>query len=248
MAHWAELDENNRVIRVTVGSNDEPDEGYGWLIANLGGRWVQTSYNASVNGFREKFAGPGDYYDESGDRFRVFYEEQIGTAHQFGMEFSYGRGAFIPEEDPDLVGILNYVNGLAFIDAPIIDAGAGIGNTSCVIATFTARTVNAVEPQEASVYWLNHNVLTNNVPLVNVVHSSIEQFNAIPFSLLFSNNMSDPDIHPMEQAIANYANSNAVNGSVVIVRSLFNNATTLASMYPDWTIEDTVGSFTVFSR
>ena len=38
MAHWAELDENNVVLRVLVGSNDEPDEGYGWLIENLGGR------------------------------------------------------------------------------------------------------------------------------------------------------------------------------------------------------------------
>jgi hypothetical protein len=30
MAHWAELDDNNLVIRVTVGDNDDPndDEGY----------------------------------------------------------------------------------------------------------------------------------------------------------------------------------------------------------------------------
>ena len=66
MAHWAELDENNIVLRVTVGSNDEPDEGYGWLIENLGGRWVQTSYNAN---FRKKFAGVGDTYREDGDVF-----------------------------------------------------------------------------------------------------------------------------------------------------------------------------------
>lgn len=66
MAHWAELDENNVVIRVTVGSNDDPDEGYGWLIENLGGRWVQTSYNGN---FRKKFAGIGDIYHEDGDVF-----------------------------------------------------------------------------------------------------------------------------------------------------------------------------------
>ena len=46
MAHFAELDENNIVIRVTVGSNDDSDEGYQWLIDNLGGRWIKTSYNA----------------------------------------------------------------------------------------------------------------------------------------------------------------------------------------------------------
>jgi hypothetical protein len=45
MAHWAELDENNIVLRVTVGDNKEPDEGYQWLIENLGGTWVKTSYN-----------------------------------------------------------------------------------------------------------------------------------------------------------------------------------------------------------
>ncbi len=69
MAHWAELDENNTVIRVTVGDNNDPagDEGYSWLITRLGGRWVQTSYNAN---FRGKFAGIGDKYDEQND---VFY-------------------------------------------------------------------------------------------------------------------------------------------------------------------------------
>jgi hypothetical protein len=37
MAHWAELDENNVVIRVTVGDNNDPagDEGYQWLLNNL---------------------------------------------------------------------------------------------------------------------------------------------------------------------------------------------------------------------
>lgn len=66
MAHWAKLDENNKVLQVTVGDNNEPDEGYQWLIDNLGGRWVKTSYNAN---FRGKFAGIGDIYDEVNDVF-----------------------------------------------------------------------------------------------------------------------------------------------------------------------------------
>ena len=47
MSHWAELDKNNIVIRVTVGDNNDPagDEGYQWLINNLGGTWIKTSYN-----------------------------------------------------------------------------------------------------------------------------------------------------------------------------------------------------------
>jgi hypothetical protein len=69
MSYWAEIDENNIVIRVTVGNNDEPDEGYQWLIDNLGGRWIKTSYNASVNGFRKHYAGIGYTYLEDKDVF-----------------------------------------------------------------------------------------------------------------------------------------------------------------------------------
>lgn len=66
MAHWAELDENNIVLRVTVGDNNDPDEGYQWLVDNLGGRWVQTSYNGNI---RKNFAGIGYTYDETRDAF-----------------------------------------------------------------------------------------------------------------------------------------------------------------------------------
>jgi hypothetical protein len=66
MAHWAELDESNIVIRILVGSNDDADEGYKWLIDNLGGRWVQTSYN---NRIRYNFAGIGYTYDPIDDAF-----------------------------------------------------------------------------------------------------------------------------------------------------------------------------------
>jgi hypothetical protein len=66
MAHWAEVNENNIVLRVVVTSNDLPDEGESWLVSRLGGTWVQTSYNAS---FRGKFAGVGDLYDADLDEF-----------------------------------------------------------------------------------------------------------------------------------------------------------------------------------
>lgn len=76
MAHWAELDENNIVLRVTVGDNNDPDEGYQWLIDNLGGRWVRTSYNTfggiHLQGgtpFRKNYAGIGFKYDEELDAF-----------------------------------------------------------------------------------------------------------------------------------------------------------------------------------
>ena len=85
MAHWAELDENNIVTRVLVGDNNDPagDEGYQWLIDNLGGTWVKTSYNAiggkrrnpdtgemtEEPGFRKNYAGIGYSYDAGRDAF-----------------------------------------------------------------------------------------------------------------------------------------------------------------------------------
>jgi hypothetical protein len=68
MASWAELDENNKVIRVLRGDNNDPngDEGYQWLIDNLGGTWIQTSYSGT---FRHNFAGIGYTYDAEADAF-----------------------------------------------------------------------------------------------------------------------------------------------------------------------------------
>lgn len=68
MSHWAELDSNNKVIRVVVGDNNDPagDEGYQWLIDNLGGIWVKTSYNGNI---RYNYAGIGYLYDEVADAF-----------------------------------------------------------------------------------------------------------------------------------------------------------------------------------
>lgn len=76
MAHWAEIDQNNIVLRVLVGDNNDPDEGYQWLIDNLGGRWIKTSYNTregihTEDGtpLRFRYAGIGSIYDEQRDVF-----------------------------------------------------------------------------------------------------------------------------------------------------------------------------------
>jgi hypothetical protein len=78
MAHWAEIDETNKVIRVLVGDNDDPagDEGYQWLIDNLGGTWIKTSYNTKggvhTDGgtpLRKNYAGIGSIYDPIRDAF-----------------------------------------------------------------------------------------------------------------------------------------------------------------------------------
>ena len=71
MSHWAEIDSTNKVIRVVVGNNNDPagDEGYQWLLDNLGGTWIKTSYNAETNKFRGKYAGIGDIWDAEKDIF-----------------------------------------------------------------------------------------------------------------------------------------------------------------------------------
>jgi hypothetical protein len=68
MSHWAEVDSNNIVLRVLVGDNNDPvgDEGYQWLIDNLGGTWIKTSYN---NNIRKNYAGIGYTYDTVRDAF-----------------------------------------------------------------------------------------------------------------------------------------------------------------------------------
>jgi len=68
MSHWAEIDETNKVIRVLVGDNNDlnGDEGYQWLLDNLGGTWIKTSYNAKI---RYNYAGVGFTYDPVDDAF-----------------------------------------------------------------------------------------------------------------------------------------------------------------------------------
>ena len=68
MSHWAELDSDNIVIRVTVGDNNDPagDEGYQWLINNLGGTWIKASYNGKI---RFNYPGIGYSYDQDADAF-----------------------------------------------------------------------------------------------------------------------------------------------------------------------------------
>lgn len=62
MAHFAEIDSNNKVLRVIVVPNEQENRGQEYLAdeLNMGGTWIQTSYNANFGG---KYAGIGDTYD-----------------------------------------------------------------------------------------------------------------------------------------------------------------------------------------
>ena len=75
MAHFAEIGDNNIVLRVITVNNSElldgngiEQESLGAAFCNslLGGNWKQTSYNAN---FRKNFAGQGYTYDSQRDAF-----------------------------------------------------------------------------------------------------------------------------------------------------------------------------------
>jgi hypothetical protein len=64
MSHFAEIDNNNIVLRVLVGPN-YGDEGEAFFNA-LGGTWVKTSYNGNIC---KNYAGIGHTYDAARDAF-----------------------------------------------------------------------------------------------------------------------------------------------------------------------------------
>lgn len=68
MAHFAEINSDNKVLRVLVVDNAQESRGQKFLANDLGlgGTWIQTSYNANIRG---KFAGIGDVYDPINDVF-----------------------------------------------------------------------------------------------------------------------------------------------------------------------------------
>ena len=75
MAHFAEIDENNIVLRVLVVNdkdtkNEDGDEvesiGAKYLNDGFGGTWKKTSYNHNIRG---RYAGVGYTYDATKDVF-----------------------------------------------------------------------------------------------------------------------------------------------------------------------------------
>lgn len=68
MAHFAEINSENIVQRVLVVPYEQEHRGQEFLAIdlNLGGTWIQTSYNGSI---RKNYAGIGGLYDSSRDAF-----------------------------------------------------------------------------------------------------------------------------------------------------------------------------------
>lgn len=81
MAHFAEIGADNKVVRVIVADTKE------WCENNLGGNWVQTSYNTHANKHPENrplhknYAGVGFHWDGVG-----FYAPQPYDSWIFNEE------------------------------------------------------------------------------------------------------------------------------------------------------------------
>lgn len=75
MAHFAELDANNVVLRVIVVDDKDTSDAFGvekeyigaaFCERLLGGRWIKTSYNGNI---RKRYAGIGMVYLPEHDHF-----------------------------------------------------------------------------------------------------------------------------------------------------------------------------------
>jgi hypothetical protein len=76
MAYFAEIDEENKVLRVLAVDDLHEEDGQNFLAneLGLGGRWIQTSYNRRI---RKNYAGIGMFYDEARDAF--IYEQPFNS-------------------------------------------------------------------------------------------------------------------------------------------------------------------------
>lgn len=97
MAHFAELDVNNIVLRVVVVANSDTaqngveDESVGIAFCERlfdGGVWLQTSYNNRIRG---TFAQPGYKYDPELDEFLIARPD--GFMRQSDIEAEWQRQA-----------------------------------------------------------------------------------------------------------------------------------------------------------
>lgn len=81
MAHFAEINGENVVVRVLVVPDTQEHRGQEFLADDLGlgGTWVQTSYNATI---RKNYAGIGMTYDSARDAFIPVACHEIATLNE----------------------------------------------------------------------------------------------------------------------------------------------------------------------
>jgi len=125
MGHFAELDENNVVLRVCVVDNahipsDMHIDGETWCENFWGGTWKQTSYN---NNFRKQYAGIGYSYNPTLNMFispQPYDSWSLDENGDWQSPVTYptittmdGEDIFITWEEPNIrwVGFINDSTG-----------------------------------------------------------------------------------------------------------------------------------------
>ena len=99
MAHFAELNDDNIVLRVCVVADEHDEDGENWCASFFGGgTWKQTSYN---NRIRRNFAGVGYTYNPTVD---AFYAPQPYPSWSLDENFRWQP----PVKYPSVVGDTQY--------------------------------------------------------------------------------------------------------------------------------------------
>jgi methylase of polypeptide subunit release factors len=233
MSHWAEIDENNIVLRVTVGNNNSPDEGYQWLIDNLGGTWIKTSYN---NNIKRKFAGVGDLYNTELDIFEepLALEYQQSYVDFSGLQIPIGIGTYIPTSSER-----EYIELIASnYNEPVVavEIGAGSGALSAAFATrVTGSKVYAIERSEDAFIWTTAtaNAFAQTLQIVPLNVDAEEAQNAISeqVDVVFSNpaQFPVPEVLPIDRNFVAQATFSGVDGLDMIRGVISSSATLLKS-------------------
>jgi hypothetical protein len=105
MAHFAQLDENNKVLQVIVVANEELMEngaesehkGIAFCKTLLGAdtNWVQTSYNATI---RKNYAGIDYIYDADND---FFFAPQPYPSWELNADAQWEAPVAMPTDAPE---------------------------------------------------------------------------------------------------------------------------------------------------
>lgn len=115
MAHFAEIDSSNVVLRVLVVPNEQEHRGQEFMANDLGlgGTWIQTSYNHNI---RKQFAGIGFTYDATND---VFIAPQPAPWFVLNETFDWvcpdgidpSTGNAYTAEELELIALQNSISG-----------------------------------------------------------------------------------------------------------------------------------------
>ena len=109
MAHFAEIDSTNTVLRVIVVNDEYEVDGAEWCHNLFGGTWLQTSYNHNI---RKQYAGIGFTYDAVKDQFvapQPYASWSLDNSNDWQAPTPKPEGSFVWDEET-----------LAWVETPAI--------------------------------------------------------------------------------------------------------------------------------